>query len=170
MMTALWISKAAKALAGLIPAAALAVSLAAPARAQTGSGGPVDAGRVFAPVPVRAIGRGELLSPGDFVLTPLTGRLPADAILDFPSLAGMEARRDLPAGKLVLFRAIAPLRVIERNAPVTLVYDTGGVMVTADGVALMDAAAGETIRAANAKTRRVVLGVAADDGRVMVER
>ncbi len=167
MMTPLLCRSCAARARACAAASALALTaLATPALAQA----PSHSARVFAPVPARAIARGEVLNPSDFVLTPLTGRMPADAILDFPSLAGMEARRDLPEGKLVLFRAIAPLRVIERNAPVTLVYDTGGVMVTADGVALADAAAGETIRAANAKTRRVVLGVAAEDGRVMVER
>ncbi len=120
--------------------------------------------------PMRAIAQGEPLSADDFTLLPASSRLPADVVTQLSELTDMEARRDLAAGRAVLRRAITPVRVVRRNQPVSLVFQSGGVRVVVDGLALSDAAAGERVRVANARTRKVVTGVAAEAGHVEVRR
>lgn len=120
------------------------------------------------PAPRAMVEAGAVMSVADFTLIPRPARLPADAVFSIDDLVGQEARRDLPAGRPVLARAIGPQRIVRRNAPVTMIYTAGAVRVEAEGLALADAAAGETVRVANTKTRRVVSGLARADGRVEV--
>ncbi len=123
----------------------------------------------LAPTPNRLIGAGEILSAGDFVDASI-GRAPRDAILSVEALVGLQARRDLSPGRVVLRRAVGPPLIVQRNTPVTLVFHQGAVRVEAEGLALADAAAGEPVRVANAKTRRTITGVVTPDGRVRVQR
>lgn len=158
------------AIMGTVVFAVFALASAAPAQGSERARG--DAVR-SAPVmlaPLRVISEGEALHPDDFVLTAAPARLPADVLRDLDDVIGMEARRELTPERPVLRRAVTPVRVVRRNMPVTVVYESGPVRVAVDGLALADAAAGDAVRVANARTRRVVTGRAQEDGRVVVTR
>lgn len=145
-------------------AVAAYVNLAQPAGAQTRAQMVSEI-----PVPVRPIKAGEVIGVTDLAFVPLPARRAADTIVSLDDVVGLEARRDLPAGRAVLARSIGPVRVVRRNTPVTLVYQAGAVRVEADGLALADASVGDMVRAANAKTRQMVTGLVGDDGRIQVK-
>lgn len=121
------------------------------------------------PVPVRTIAAGDVIQPADLTAMPTPARRAADTLMVVDDVIGLEARQDLVPGRPILARSVGPVRVIRRNMPVTLVFEAGAVRVEADGLALSDAAAGDVVRVANAKTRQVVTGLVRADGRIWVQ-
>lgn len=159
-----------KRLAGGAPSAAAARSAPAarsaqPARTLT----PTPAGQMPGQVPgqvlvlVRDVARGDVISADDLDWADAAAaRLRGIDQLD--AVAGMEARRSLRAGQPVLATDIRAPAVIRKGDPVKLVYATGGVRISVDGVAQNEAAMGEGVRILNTYSRRTVDAVAAGAG------
>lgn len=61
-------------------------------------------------------------------------------------LEGVRAKRSLPPGTLLLTDAVEPLPLVARGSAVTLQAKAGHLKVSRQGVALADAALGETVR------------------------
>ncbi|MCC5995745.1 MAG: flagellar basal body P-ring formation protein FlgA [Oceanicaulis sp.] len=121
------------------------------------------------PVLTRAVSRGETLT-SDHVRWE---RLPAsqvrpDTLTDLDSLIGQEARRTL--------RADTPLRAIDLQSPVLisrgdtvqLIYQVGGLVLTARARALDNAAEGQNARFMNLQSNRTVEAVAEGPGRARI--
>ena len=69
----------------------------------------------------------------------------------------------------VLFPALlAPARLVKRGQSVVIVGISGGFQVRAQGKALADAAAGDSVAVENLSSRRVVQGLVQPDGTVRV--
>lgn len=81
---------------------------------------------------------------------------------------GQETRVAIYAGRAVKAGDIGQPALVERNAPVTLVYRAGGLVITVEGRALARAGAGETIRAMNLSSKTTVEGLVAPDGTIIV--
>lgn len=136
---------------GALPAL-LALLLAAPAAAET-------------LVAARTLRAQTVLGPGDVAV--VEGRVPG-ALSDPAQAIGREARVILHAGRPLRAADLGPPALVERNAPVTLLYRSGLLTIAAEGRALGRAGAGETVRVMNIASRSIVTGRVAPDGTVLV--
>jgi len=142
-----------------------------------------DAGgwRVFVPVKVRhnqtvlvlarGIGAGESLSAADITPVQRDAARIAGAVLSDPQAAiGRVARRPLQAGSLLAASDLVSQRLVRRGDSVALVARQGGVEVRVAGKALGDAGEDERVSVENLSSRKVVQGVVAGNGDVLVTR
>jgi len=113
----------------------------------------------------RTIRAHALVTAGDLALA--EGHVPG-ALSEMSAALGQEARVMIYAGRPVRAADIGPPALIERNQVVSLVFQSGGLTIAAEGRSMGRAAAGETIRAVNLASRLTVSGVVAADGRVIV--
>ncbi len=137
-----------------------------------GGGLPV-AGRasevVEVPVPVRALGRGEVIGPGDIAMEEISRRQLRDGtIRDAGDLVGMEARRGLRAGMAVSQRHVVEPTIISRNDSVTIVYRKNGLALTVRGRAVGSGARGDVISVVNDQSRQSIEAEILGQGQVGV--
>jgi flagella basal body P-ring formation protein FlgA len=117
---------------------------------------------------VRDVARGQVIAAADIEWADATT---ARARADFPNgdaAVGMEARRQLKAGTPVLANDLKTPSVIRKGDPVKLVYSTGGVHLSVDGVAQNEAALGEPVRVLNTYSKRTVEAVASGHGEARI--
>jgi flagella basal body P-ring formation protein FlgA len=84
------------------------------------------------------------------------------------NVVGMEARVVLYAGRPIRPEDIGPPAIVERNAPVLLIYQRNGLTITAEGRALGRAGVGDSVRVMNLTSRTTVSGSVQPDGSVLV--
>ncbi len=104
----------------------------------------------------------------------------ADVRLDAASIAGahdrvedvigQEARVAIYPNRAVMHGATGVPALIERNAVVELVYQSGGLVIVAEGRALARAAVGERIRVQNLASRATLFGTVTPTGTVLVSK
>lgn len=132
-------------------------------------------GRVFAvidaPVPRESILPGSPLSADQFEIRsfPLTaiGRF---AVTSLDDLEGAEARRTLPAGRLVQSQSLQVPRAVRRGEKLTLIYHKGQLELNVPARALEDGGAGDMIRVQNLSSNKTLNAIALGDGRVQVSQ
>ncbi|MGY9048819.1 hypothetical protein P775_15425 [Puniceibacterium antarcticum] len=83
---------------------------------------------------------------------------------------GQEARVSLYAGRPVLRAHIGPPALIERNQVIALIFQQGGLRITAEGRALDRGGVGEQIRVMNMASRTTLFGLIQPDGSVHVSQ
>ena len=132
----------------------LALFLAPPAWAET----------VFAARTIRAQ---SVLTAQDLVLKKVDV---AGAVTDPLHVIGQEARVALYAGRPIRRGDVGPPAVVDRNQIVPLIYDSSGLMITAEGRSLERAGVGEYVRVMNLASRNTIMGKVLADGRIMVSR
>lgn len=81
---------------------------------------------------------------------------------------GLEAKTTLFAGQQIAQSDVGPPSIIERNSLVELAYVDGGLTILVEGRALGRGAPGETIRAINMASRRIVAGLVQPTGQILV--
>ncbi|WP_244433584.1 flagellar basal body P-ring formation chaperone FlgA [Azospirillum sp. B506] len=114
---------------------------------------------VTMPVPVRRIRPGEVIEPSDLTTMRLSlDRAGAGFIASADALVGQSPRRQLSAGRLVQVGSVGAPIVVQRNRPVTLVYEDGALMLAARGRALQEGGVGDTVRVMNIASSTVVTG------------
>lgn len=79
------------------------------------------------------------------------------------------ARRSLLPGQLIPLNALREPDVVRAGKPVTLVFATGGLSITARGLAMQSGVAGDVVSVQNADSNIVVRGRVQGDGAVRVE-
>lgn len=99
----------------------------------------------LAVVPVRAIGRGEIIGPDDVQLRAVSSQ-PAGVAREPGDLIGREATQSLKLGQPVHSQHVRTLRMIKRNDLVTIFVRTGGVQVRTNARAMEDGGRGDLIR------------------------
>lgn len=150
----------AAALAGAATQAPAAGTPGAPAQTDTAAAGTGET--VVAARPIRAR---SVIGPDD--VTTIPGATPG--ALDAPDLAvGMEARTMLGQGRPIAAADLAPPAFVDRNQIVTMVFQRGGLSITAEGRAMARAAEGEAVKVMNLDSRTTVTGVAVAPGTVAV--
>lgn len=147
----------------LAAAVAVAGLWAAPLAAQSPIAGAAPAGATQAAVAgtvvaARPIRVREVIGPDDVRLNP--GATPG-GLSDVDLVIGQEARVGIFAGWPIRPGDIGPAALVDRNQLVTLVFQRGGLNITAEGRALGRAAAGELVRVMNMSSRATVTGVVA---------
>jgi flagella basal body P-ring formation protein FlgA len=118
----------------------------------------------------RAVQRGEIVNVGDVVVERAPRlRLPQDVASETADVVGRAARRGLSEGATLRASDLERPRVIARNDTVTIVFDTGRVVVTARGQANDGGAVGDVIEVRNLASRRIVQAVVTGPGKVTVQ-
>ena len=124
-----------------------------------------------APVPVRQLMPGEIVTEADIAMVDFpVNRINNFAITDAGMLVGMEVRRLLNQGRLVMTQSVIPPRVIERGERVKITFSDAGLSLSASGRALSDAAAGEPVKVVNLASNRSIVGIAKADGIVEISQ
>jgi flagellar basal body P-ring formation protein FlgA len=121
-----------------------------------------------AAVLVRAMARGEIVKAGDVA----TERRPKAELGPDPvasdAAVGLAARRGLRAGQPLRSTDLMKPEVVQRNEPVTLVYEMPGMMLTIRGKATESGAVGDLVNVVNMQSKRTVQGTVTGPGRVTV--
>lgn len=93
---------------------------------------------------------------------------PTDVLTTPAALAQLHAKRELPAGSVLRASQFTASQAIQRGQSVTLVGRADGMEVRAPGTALADARLGARVSVRNQNSRRVVEGIAGENGTVEV--
>ncbi len=119
----------------------------------------------------RGVAAGEIIGPADITSVRRDTARIAGAVLSDPrQVVGRVARRALGAGTLLGANDLVAPRIIRRGDSVALVSRRGGVEVRMAGKALGDAGQDERVSVENLSSRRVVQGIVAAGGDVLVSR
>ncbi len=116
-------------------------------------------------VPLRTIPPQALIAADDLGMS---DAVVPGAVTDPAQAVGLEARVALYPGRPIRPGDLAAPAVVERNAILPLVYQSGGLLITAEGRALDRAGAGELIRVMNLASRATVTARLGLDGAAYV--
>lgn len=142
-------------------AAAIPAMLAAPA-AVAGSLG-------YAVVPTQIIYPGEQIDPKRLTLVEVTNRNLAQGYArDVSQVQGLVTTRTLLPGRTIMVGALRQPYTVKRGDKILLVFDNGGLRITASGMPLGDGVIGELIQARNTDTGVIVSGTVMPDRSVLV--
>lgn len=131
--------------------------------------GRLAARTVTVPVAARRLAPGATIQATDLrqVALPLD-RVPEEAIVDEARLRGRVVQRSVAAGAPILAADLGGRAVVTRNSAVTMSVTLPGLVVTAQGRALEDGAAGDVIQVMNLASRAIVEAKVLGPGRVAV--
>ncbi len=126
---------------------------------------------VNVPVPTRRMMTGEIVTDADFVTKDLPiRRVSAFAVTNPGDLVGMEVRRMLVQGRQVMVQSISEPIIVDRGDKVSILYEDGGIVLTAPGRALDNAHRGQEVRIVNLVSNRSLRAIAREEGLVEVIR
>ncbi|HYG86962.1 MAG TPA: flagellar basal body P-ring formation chaperone FlgA [Azospirillum sp.] len=124
---------------------------------------------VEVPVPVRRIQPGEVIADSDLTTIAMQfERVTGGIVASREALIGQATRRQLSPGRLVQASAVGAPIVVQRNKPVSIVYEDGPLQLAARGRALQDAGVGDSVRVMNATSSIIVTGTVTGPQTVMV--
>jgi flagella basal body P-ring formation protein FlgA len=124
---------------------------------------------VSVPVLGRIMQRGEVIRDADIEMIDMQqNAVPRNAVLDKRRLVGQAPRRMLHAGTPLSLNDVQPPVIVARGSLVTLLLRTDRMLITAQGKALEDGAAGETIRVLNTRSKTTIEGRVSGSGQVTV--
>lgn len=121
------------------------------------------------PVPARSIAVGEVIGEADLQWRRFRAdRLGQDPVLNADAILGKAPRRALRPGIPVRAADLVVPLVIQKGAPVTMIYSAPGIHLTMVGRALEAGANGQWIRVLNPQSKMVAYGAVSPDGTVLV--
>jgi flagella basal body P-ring formation protein FlgA len=115
--------------------------------------------------------RGQLVEQTliDYALVP-ANRVGSGIVVDVADLVGQAARRTLHPGRPIRSADLMPPIVLTKNKLVSMVYEVGGLRLTARGRTLTDGGAGAVIKVLNIDSNRTVDALVIDNSTVAVVR
>ena len=117
----------------------------------------------------RPLKRGEILKQADVVIERHTrAEVGRDFVADGEQAIGLAARNDMQPGQLLRAADLMKPEVVRRNEAVTLIYEVPGITLTVRGKATEGGAEGDVISVLNEQSKRVIEGVVAGPGRVVI--
>jgi flagellar basal body P-ring formation protein FlgA len=130
-----------------------------------------DSENTLLPVPAMTLYPGDLITdqslvdrefPADSAMSRLAGaRTRAD-------LVGKVARRTLLPGQPISMNAVGKPTIVAAGGKVQIVYEDGGLRITAFGIALQSGSAGDIISARNSSSGLTISGTMQADGTLCV--
>jgi flagella basal body P-ring formation protein FlgA len=124
---------------------------------------------VAVPVYTRALARGDVIRAADVMMQRLPrSQAQSDAVNDPAAAIGQAVRRTTRPGQLVATSDLTKPEIIGRNDPITLVYETPGIVLSIRAKALQAGADGDVIPVLNIQSNRVVQATVTGPGRVSV--
>jgi flagella basal body P-ring formation protein FlgA len=131
------------------------------------SGRAVETGEVL--VLARPLARGETVRAADLAIERRPRpEVPADALTHPDAVLGMAARHVLRTGQVLRAADLAKPLLVQRNEPVTIVYEVPGIVLTVRGKAIEAGAQGDLVTVLNVQSKRNVQGFVSGPGRVSV--
>lgn len=125
---------------------------------------------VEVPAVIRGVPAGERVGSADLIwVETKAARLPADALLDFAEIEGLEAKRTLRPGTPIRAYDVKTPAAIAKGDLITVFYQRPGLTLAAQGRALEEAPLGASIRVLNLQSNRVIEAVAEGPGRARVD-
>ncbi|MGO4707364.1 flagellar basal body P-ring formation chaperone FlgA [Microvirga sp. 2MCAF38] len=114
--------------------------------------------------------------PGDEIKAPMlrernfpAGYQARGAVIETPlAVIGKTARRTLLPGEAIPANAVDDPKIVTRGAPTQIVFEEGGLSITAMGAPLQSGGLGEQIRVRNMDTGRIIMGIVQADGRIRI--
>jgi len=120
-------------------------------------------------VPIRTIGRGEIVKAADLTVerrpkAEVTGDIAATAAETVGRAARQPLRINQPIRRADLMRP----ELVKRDDNVTLVYEMPGILLTTRGKAVEAGAEGDLVGVLNLQTKRTIQGIVTGPGRVEI--
>jgi len=115
----------------------------------------------------RSLSAGEIVQPSDVVWAKAAAA-PADGPSDADQVIGQVAKRALRAGAVVMARDVGSAQVIKKGDIVTVTYESDGVSLALQGLAMATAGVGETLPVQNTLSKKVVQSVVTGPGQAVV--
>lgn len=123
---------------------------------------------IEAAILTRSVERGEVLKASDVVIERRPkAEVGNDAAMRDGTI-GMQARRQLGAGRALRVPDLAKPDLVTRDQNVTLIYQNGGLYLTIRGKAVDGGAEGDVVSVMNLQSKRVVTGVVSGRGEVTI--
>lgn len=112
---------------------------------------------VQVPVLEKSVSAGDIINAADLTWVSMkTSDLQDGVILNAEDLAGMAPRRLLVSGKPVRGSEIERPQLVTRGDLITITYNDGPMLLTAQGKAMQDGAKGDMIRVVNTSSNRAI--------------
>jgi flagella basal body P-ring formation protein FlgA len=112
---------------------------------------------------------GTILSDADFEMATVSlTTASAGGYADIDQLVGKQLLRQARGGVMLKATDVTEPKVVTRNSLVTVIFRSGPMMLTVRGTALTTAAAGEAVDVLNTVTKKILHGVARQDGSVEI--
>ena len=123
------------------------------------------------PVLYNALSKGRVIGQRDIeVISVRESDVRGDIVLSKEELIGMTPRRMILPGKPVKANDLQLPIVVERGDLVTMIFNDGGMRLTAKGKALENGAKGDLVRVANSTSSRTVEAMVTAEREVFVEK
>jgi flagella basal body P-ring formation protein FlgA len=123
----------------------------------------------LAPRLVANIPAGTILSSADFEMAPVSlTTASAGGYADINQLVGKQLVRQARGGVMLKATDVTEPKVVMRNSLVSVILKSGPMTLTVRGTALTTAAAGEAVDVLNTVTKKILHGVARQDGLVEI--
>ena len=124
---------------------------------------------VSIPVATNTVQNGDLINKNMISWVEIEERqLQSDTVTNFADLHNMTPKRVLFSGKPISASDVMAPRLVERGSEVTMVYQSGGMNLTARGKALQSGSKGEIIRVMNTASARPIEAMVTDSRMVTV--
>lgn len=121
-------------------------------------------------VPVRPIYPGETVTLSalrEVVLKP-GKQIPAAVAFRAEDLDGKVARRTLLPNRYVPVNSLREAYLVEQGAPVQVVFETGGMTISATAICLQSGAAGDVVKVRNLDSGKMFTAIVTGNGTVRV--
>ena len=116
-------------------------------------------------VAARMVRPNSVIMPGDIDTS--QAKVPG-ALTSNVDVVGLAARITLYPGRPIMPAHVGPAALIERNQPVKLVFQQGGLRIETEARALARGAVGDVVRVMNLSSRTTVSGRVQEDGSIAV--
>lgn len=124
---------------------------------------------VSVPVLKSLLRNGDVIGAHDIMWVDMNAQtIQNSTVLKEESLLGMTPRRMISAGVPVLDKDVEKPQIVSRGDFITIVYESGPIILTAKGKALQNGAAGDFIRIVNVASNRALEGVVSGDRQVTI--
>lgn len=117
-------------------------------------------------IATRLIAPGAVIAATDVALA--DAAIPG-ALTTLQAALGQTARVAIYAGRPLRAGDLGPAILVRRNQTVALRYDAGALVIMAEGRALAEGAAGDTVRAMNTASKTTMIGTVLPDGTIEVK-
>lgn len=115
---------------------------------------------IAVPVLRNALKNGDIIGPMDIDWIDLPkSRIANGAALTERDLVNMTPRRTISAGKVVILNELGLPQMVDRGDAITLIFESGPMVLTAKGKALQAGAVGDTVRVSNTDSNKNLQGV-----------
>lgn len=115
----------------------------------------------------RNLAAGEILGASDLIWSS-DAIAPSNAPGDPDKVIGMAARRPLREGAAVMSSDVSSPIAVKKDEMITVAFQAGGIALTLQAKALMDAAVGEPVQVMNLQSKKIIEAVVASPGRALV--